>query len=481
MALILRPPWTRQPQSRPPLNPALRAPVTVWVGSEWGTARLRSEAAASLGTTPPTRIATAQGFVASLSNNNGRIQLAADGDNLFPNASQTTIAILRRCRDTTARDATLAAYDGGGASDRVKIYAPYSDGNLYWDFGTSTLGVGRVSVAFTKTTEWETLVFVAGGGKGREVWRNGTRIVSNTSATASRSSTTAAYCIGAYDASHNADAEDVALLAIASVAWSDAEIRAWSAAPYAQTFAPEARRIWVPVSAGGGASGSSATTNAVDTSSAAGTTTVVGTSARTHADDTSSASGEVGSGASGTSATVNAGDTAAASGTTTIVGSAGPSNANDSVDAYGSGGSLSAVAGDYDDSPVRSPRRYVVRVGDRLLAFAHRHEAEEAAERIETARAAASAAIAKAASKSAQRRARRATGPAIEQAVGELLMAQSVEQVPLAEVQTAASGWDTIEQLIAEATKANDAQAVYDLWQAMQADEEDVAALLEYV
>lgn len=78
-----------------------------------------------------------------------------------------------------------------------------------------------------------------------------------------------------------------------------------------------------------GVSGSSATTNANDTSSASGTTTVVGTLARTNANDTANASGSAGS-VSGTVAVTNANDTSSASGWEgTITGTVAVTNAND--------------------------------------------------------------------------------------------------------------------------------------------------------
>lgn len=106
----------------------------------------------------------------------------------------------------------------------------------------------------------------------------------------------------------------------------------------------------------GGSSGTSSTTNADDTSSATGTTTIVGTSsytnvndtssavgspivngtsATTNANDTSSASGSVGSAVSGSSATTNNDDTSSANGTTTIVGTSSTTNENDTNSATG--------------------------------------------------------------------------------------------------------------------------------------------------
>ena len=103
-----------------------------------------------------------------------------------------------------------------------------------------------------------------------------------------------------------------------------------------QLFAPQT--IWVPVSAGGGgASGTSATTNANDTPSASGTTTVTGTSSKTNANDTSSASGTTT--VVGTSAKTNANDASSASGTTTVIGTLAKTNADDTSAASGTVGS----------------------------------------------------------------------------------------------------------------------------------------------
>ena len=81
--------------------------------------------------------------------------------------------------------------------------------------------------------------------------------------------------------------------------------------------------------------GTSARTTANDTSSASGTTTVAGTLARTNADDTASASGSVGSPITGTVAATNAGDTSSAAGTTTVTGTSARTAGNDSASAAG--------------------------------------------------------------------------------------------------------------------------------------------------
>lgn len=74
--------------------------------------------------------------------------------------------------------------------------------------------------------------------------------------------------------------------------------------------------------------GSSATTDAGDVSTALGTTTVTGASSTTEQSDVSTASGSAGS-ITGTSATTDADDVSAASGTTAVVGSSATTEADD--------------------------------------------------------------------------------------------------------------------------------------------------------
>lgn len=86
-----------------------------------------------------------------------------------------------------------------------------------------------------------------------------------------------------------------------------------------------------------GVSGTLSYTNANDTSSAVGTTTVLGSLARTNANDTSAASGTTA--VVGTLASTNANDTSAASGNPVVAGSSSTTNANDTLAASGSVGS----------------------------------------------------------------------------------------------------------------------------------------------
>lgn len=102
--------------------------------------------------------------------------------------------------------------------------------------------------------------------------------------------------------------------------------------------------VVIQESASTGSTGTSATTNANDTSSASGTTTILGASATTNANDTSAASGVVGSAVTGSSATTNANDASASSGTTTVRGTSATTNANDTSNASGWSGVVSGTS-----------------------------------------------------------------------------------------------------------------------------------------
>lgn len=186
---------------------------------------------------------------------------------------------------------------------------------------------------------------------GWELWANGVKQTNNTTFFGSTAAASVKVGWDGFDAKFNGLIADVNII---GRAWSDAEVKEYFSNPY-QIHQPIQRTIWVPA-AGGGVSGTLATTNANDTSAASGTTTVTGTLAKTNANDSSSASGtttvtgtlattnandsvtasgDVGGNITGTVNYTNANDTSAASGTTTVTGSLAKTNANDSVSASG--------------------------------------------------------------------------------------------------------------------------------------------------
>lgn len=247
MARLISPvQFTQQPQWAAPLNSSLVSQLGItsaWVGSQPKYAYANSgNSEVGVFSSSITSTPADVGVVASFNNIvSERIEIAGNSNDVL-GTSSGTIAVLRRCRDTTARDTALFGY--GATNDRVLSNAPWSDGNLYWDFGNSNAGSGRISVAYTKDTNWETLVFVAGPTKGREVWRRGAKIASNTAATASRPSNSLPFRIGGVMSTSYSDNTDVALLVTSNLEWTDAQIADWTANPWS-VFKSPPRKLWV--------------------------------------------------------------------------------------------------------------------------------------------------------------------------------------------------------------------------------------------
>jgi hypothetical protein len=177
------------------------------------------------------------------------IKISDAADRLFPSATDATIFLIRRSIDTTPRG-TMAFGYVGDSNSRVLAHAPWADGNVYWDFGGESQSQ-RISAPFAKSVNVESLAFVAGGGKGREIWRNGVKIAGDTSKTGTRVATGFGFGLGAAASPGlNSDSEEVYLFGVASRAWSDAEITSWHKNPW-QIFAPSKKVVYFLPSAGG--------------------------------------------------------------------------------------------------------------------------------------------------------------------------------------------------------------------------------------
>ena len=138
-----------------------------------------------------------------------------------PGTSKCTISVLRKCHDSNNRASCLFGADASG--QRVLAHAPWEDGNLYWDFGD--INAGRMSLAFTKTTEWEVLTFVSDPSRGLEVWRNG-RMIGNRASSRSMPEVVENFAIGVATTSTGelSDNQSIALVVVALDTWTPAQI-----------------------------------------------------------------------------------------------------------------------------------------------------------------------------------------------------------------------------------------------------------------
>lgn len=65
---------------------------------------------------------------------------------------------------------------GGGS--QLGVFIPFSDGKVYFDFGGSTEGTNRLSVAGLSFSDSDVFVFTV-GARGMEIWQNGIKRASN--------------------------------------------------------------------------------------------------------------------------------------------------------------------------------------------------------------------------------------------------------------------------------------------------------------
>lgn len=173
-------------------------------------------------------------------------------DKLFSTSGATVLAVLRKT-DSTYRQSAILNQGGTVLSDFFNLHYPWSDGNVYADFGDAG-GAQRITYAYTNPGELKRVVFSAGLG-GSRVVENGVVKGSNT---VSRSRTDSA-STPTWNRYGNTLLGDLIELYDGS-SWSreltEAECISLSNNPY-QIFAP--RTIPVPVSAGGGGSTITAT------------------------------------------------------------------------------------------------------------------------------------------------------------------------------------------------------------------------------
>lgn len=226
----------QQPQNRPVLdlgNPLLRSVSEVLLPTAKRSLVQGTLLVAGNPTFPPAIRSSAAGMSWSLNTSASNIGMqCSTADAIFQSLSTTTMFVFRRSRDTTLRASMLCGSASATISQTVLAHAPYSDGNIYFDFGGSGAST-RISTTFAKSTSPETLVFIAGPNKGREIWRNGVKIAGNVTLTGTRTSSATGFGVGGNGSSAiGQDNDDVYLLGVVVREWSDAEVRTFAANPW---------------------------------------------------------------------------------------------------------------------------------------------------------------------------------------------------------------------------------------------------------
>jgi hypothetical protein len=186
------------------------------------------------------------GKCATFSDSNSWIQLASDADTLL-GTTRCTILVLRSLNSTSFSATQSHGYTAGD-TDRVAVHFPYTDGNVYWDYGNFFTNTGGGRLVATTSGTWvagkiEAWAFIADPTRGREIWRDGVRIANHTGRTASRNTTSQAFRVGA--AAGSAQPENVFQFVLLGDTALDADrIEAWSENPW-RIFTPRLRSIFV--------------------------------------------------------------------------------------------------------------------------------------------------------------------------------------------------------------------------------------------
>lgn len=180
-------------------------------------------------------------LVATAGSTDNTIVLAAQSALVLP-LQGATLAVGLRKRDATPRNGQTVGVVTGTGNQRCSCSLPYGDGNAYWDWGGTSNGTTRLTVAGLTFGLLDNLFVMTTGARGMEMWQNGVLRGSN-AANPSRLVSTGALVAGFNSAlGDGADLVDYWYVGVWSRQLTVAEVQALTAQPYAMFAAPVWRR-----------------------------------------------------------------------------------------------------------------------------------------------------------------------------------------------------------------------------------------------
>lgn len=235
-------PSKTQPKHNLRLAKGLPQPTAVFLGSKG----LMDALNAKQFTLTNSALSVGQVGLALSQTANGYLGLSSTADILFPSSYEATIIFYRKKKIATLGNVVSFGYAAAGNTEgsRVMSNCPWSDGNIYWDFGN--IWTGRlVASGLSFSSNPECYIFIAGAERGREIWRDG-KLEASSSANAPRSSYIGQTYIGCdpvVTSVADSDNEEVYLFAVFPEALSQAQCREISANPYS-IFEPRSRQVF---------------------------------------------------------------------------------------------------------------------------------------------------------------------------------------------------------------------------------------------
>jgi hypothetical protein len=174
--------------------------------------------------------------------------------------SACTIALIRRCQDTTNRAALMVGTNGAGSGGYVYFAANGAGSGAVFIFGgTGGGGTNRVDATYNKQTALTEMWVGAAGPRGISMWKDSIKLASQTTPISRTGLGAATVINGDGDFCIGADNAEFYFILVSNDQWSDNQIRSWFAAPFSMLYPAYDQLSSVPLFGSGEGSGSAGT------------------------------------------------------------------------------------------------------------------------------------------------------------------------------------------------------------------------------
>lgn len=146
--------------------------------------------------------------------------------------TRATVLVIRRKLDTTARNSALFGHVSAIQTPRLGAHVPWSDGNVYWDFGGTGANQRLTWTGYTETTANESWCFVY--GVTQAIYLNGRQQASQAGGLTRVNDASTHYINTGNKTVHDTDSDlqEVVLFAILDAEWTASQVAQWTGAPY---------------------------------------------------------------------------------------------------------------------------------------------------------------------------------------------------------------------------------------------------------
>ena len=245
MALVhLNLPWDSQPQEKAELAADIPAPSLLFLGNAPSVPIAdRSPVLSAVS------IAAGKVGLGTRLGSGGYVSITTNADKYLSTDGGSALVVMSRRGAAVASNAfAFGTYNT--AVYRFSAHLPWSDGNIYWDFGGDS-GVNRLSTAVSFVDDQVSVFVLTAGAAGMRIWRDGVLLATSSSPATRGNPTGCFFGLGISSATTGTvvDSTDTGATYYMQSFWAnqlpDAVAQRLSIDPW-QLFAP--RQIWIPAS-----------------------------------------------------------------------------------------------------------------------------------------------------------------------------------------------------------------------------------------